>query len=503
MFSRPTWKRSSSDRLAGSPCRDRARRCTRRHGYLPVLLALCLFTAPSLPAQSGPALLFSTHLPQRIVNPPGGGGFAQLDCQEIGLVRSGTAGATAVKLLSLQTLHAYQGDPDQLGDYTSPFVTGTMDALFVPLAEQGRSAHPRLPFVSVSRRSMPLFRGGRPHLLDHAALFRWRPGGDTQVLLTRSHLQAATGIQTASLDLDAFCQDHAGNIYFSLALDEPAGQPVIRDGDLCILPATALTRDGAGMVKAVKAGSASVIADEARLDLWTAASGLADPAGRPVGKVGNLGALALDPGGGTFTPAAGPGPNCPNLLFAGSGASWSLGICSTAGGGTIARVAGMTLGSTLKTTGAHLGLGGQGGGAATSGLGGLALCALPGPEILLREDQGGRFLQTTGKVVFRFAGAEPGRTVLALVSPGPNLPGRYLPSFPLVGLPLAGNQEFFLDPSFLLLLDLGRADGTGAGGLTLPLPPGYAGPALLVVQALGPVGGTTLSLSPPILVQWF
>jgi len=468
----------------------------------PGLGLAALLAAGACPAQSL-SLLFAPGLPQVLTAWKDRGALGQLDDQEIALGVPGGSGFRSRKLLPLQALHVFQGDPEGRGDFTAPFVVGAIDALLVLPEERTLPAAPRVPFVSVARRSMPVFSGGLPRLLDHAALFRWLPGGEVQVLLEQAHLHRALGLESPSVDLDAACQDEAGNLYLSLALVEPAGVSRYRAGDLIFLPAAALARDPQGMVAGVAALSAGVLAREPDLDAMVQHSGLADSGGRPVAAVGNLACLEVDPGGGTFLAPAAPqlGP-LPNLLFGGGGVGFGTGLCSTAAGGSIASVAGVALGSAQATTGAQLGLEDRTGGPAACGLGALAVAGPPAPGLLLVEDQGGRFVQPASAVRLRWAGAEPGRQAFLFLGLASNTPGRFFAPLRIDDPWLAAPVEWFLE-GVPLCLPLGAADARGGGTLALAVPPALRGPLLVLGQSFGLAEGTGLGLSLPAPLQWW
>ncbi len=474
--------------------------------FPPVLAFLLFFWAPLLRGQSG-ALLFVPDEPQLLGAWKGAGPLGFLDDQEIALALPGKKGGglTTRKFLSLESLHAFRGDPDGRGDYTPAFVVGQIDGLAPCRREKGEVPGPRSLWMSVTARKWKAFQGGKSVTLGPGEIFRWAPGGRVEVFLSRALLAKALGFQSSTLDVDAFCLDSQGNLFFSLALDEPFPGPKVLDGDLCFLPAKAMTLDSRGLVKDVKPRSVVLAAREADLDKMLAASGLASSAGKPLLKIGNLACLALDPRGGTFLPPSSPslGP-LPNLVFGGSGKGWAMALCSTLGKGSPAAFAGVDLGSKGKTTGEHLGVRSLGGGSSDSWVSALAFLPLPpAPAILLEEARRGRFSPGAGDPLFYWAGVEPAREAFLLLVPGPTGPGQALPSLVFPPTPLGGPWEVFWKGGPVFLFPLGRADKTGGGRKAFPTPPGFSGPLLLAAQAFGPAGGGKLDLSLPVLLQWW
>ncbi len=466
---------------------------------------LPLLLGASAGAQSG-ALYFVPADTQVLTSWKGVGRLGRLDDQEVALALPSSSATLEVrKFLPLGAVQAFLGDPGGKGDYTSPFLVGEIDALFYP-SGRGRTAlgGARDLFMSVTRRSLPVFEGGKTRVLRPADVFRWKPGGEVQVFLPASLLEKALGFQSPTLDLDALCVDPKGDVFFSLALDEPYPNPKVLDGDLLVLPAAALQYGPEGRVKDVRAGAALRAARESDLDQWVAASGLASSQGTPIKKVGNLSCLALDPGGGTFLPPALPsfGP-LPNLVFGGSGKGWALGLCSTAGKGSLAKFGGVSLGSATKTRGTHLGVESLSGGPSDTWVCALAFGPPPHGGILLEEDRGGRFLSPVSQLTFEWGGVAPGREALLLLAPGPSGPGRAFPSLLLPPSFLGGPWEVFWRGGPLFLRTLGFSGKEGRGKTVLALPPSFTGPALLTAQAFGPTGPGRLDLSLPQVLQWW
>ncbi len=475
----------------------------REKRWVPWLLLWALGT-PS--AAQSRALLFVPSEPQVLTAWKGAGPLGRLDDQEAAVALPGSSSGLAVrKYLPLGALQAFWGDPLGKGDYTQPFVVGEIDALFVPGGFLGACpGRGRGLYFSVTRRRLPVFTGKGVANLGPADLFRWTREGRVQVFLSSSLLAKALGFQSPTLDVDAFCRDSKGDLFFSLALDEPFPKPKILDGDLCFLPAKALVYAPDGTVQDVLAGAAKVLAREADLDAWVAASGLASSQGLPLKKVGNLSCLALDPGGGTFLPPAQPslGP-FPNLLFGGSGKTWAMGLCTTAGKGGIASFGGLSLGSPRKTIGSHFGVESPRGGPSDSWVSALALCGPPSLEIQVEEEGGGRFLKPVSKLVFHWGGLAPGRAAFLLLTPGPSTAGKAFSSFFLPGTTLGGPWEFFWEGGPVFPLALGLSGKEGRGKTTLVLPSSFSGPLLLTGQAFGPLGGGKLDLSLPLVLQWW
>lgn len=176
---------------------------------------------------------------------------------------------------------------------------------------------------------------------------------EKQILTALGHDELSI---TDGVDVDAFTQDAFGNVYLSFRHDEWVVGSWLGDEGLVCIPASAISYDGLLDVASVQPSSAVVVWDAADAAAMVAQAGLEEADGDAIVTLGDLQAVSVDPGGGTFpsrTPIPGFGSDAPNLLFAGQriGAS----VLSTRAGGTVARLDGIELASS-PIDGAALGL---------------------------------------------------------------------------------------------------------------------------------------------------
>lgn len=230
---------------------------------------------------------------------------------------------SAEKVQTNAHLNAILGDHDADGDFAENFI-GSFDALDVPFlpAPKNKTRTIYDYVFSTSLDFAPILDG------DVFRFVAGGPAGDSvQVVFSEAQFVAAVGADDGDVDVDAFCQDVQGDVYFSFAADELVGGSPVPDGAVFFVPASAITYDGDGVAVAVTPGSAVVVLDEPDVDALVQNSPVAH-----TNAVGDVTALALDLNAGTFVGADGAAH--PNLVL--SGEALGPNLISTIGGGTIA-----------------------------------------------------------------------------------------------------------------------------------------------------------------------
>ena len=367
------------------------------------------------------------------------------------------------------------GDADNDGRYADDSTLapgGDIDAVFRRATDTG-------PFgvrdIFVSKEGNTGFAPG----LEDGDVFRYAgPSGALEVFLTEAHLQSALGTASTSIDLNALCQNTAGDLFFSLSL---ALSGIIDDGDLGMIPAVAITYDGSGNVASITASSAVVAATEAEMIALVTASGFKTSVGGDVSTSFDLSALEIDPNGGTWTPTS-SGLTFDNLLFAWSGFSNDGAIISSSGGGSIAVINGVSMGSTAATQGDQIGLLPD-----STGLGGLEGLALM-PEqaqfgvvenypVDLHTDSAGGYSWHR----IELAGMAPNSFAQLFLVVGPTTSGGAVSSVSAFG------GEFFVGIGYVSVVPIFTdAKGFGQLSLTIPPLPGLPG-ANIVLQVVDAV----------------
>jgi hypothetical protein len=315
-----------------------------------------------------------------------------LDAPEVDLMRSdeiyeitplvGTL-APARPFLPISLQYHYVGDLDGDTIYVEDDIEGpgdTLDAVFLRAGTVG-PVTPRDVFWSIVSTSTINIPG-----LRISDVVRYSGQGTLEFFVTQVQINDACGFASTSntVNLDAICQSAAGDIFFSQAGTVTINGVSTEDGDLLYIPSTAITYDGSGNVSAITVGSAVRIATEDDLIAMVAASGHRSSVGGVITSSANpsfeLSGLEIDPAGGTWVSPI-DALTYPNILFCWSDFSNDGAIISTAGGGTIASINGVPMGSTVATLGDQIGI--EPTSTGTFGPNGIALIPLQPPTFTL------------------------------------------------------------------------------------------------------------------------
>lgn len=247
------------------------------------------------------------------------------------------------------------GDLDGDAVYVEDDVEGpadTIDAILVKAGTVG-PVTPRDVFWSVDSISAANIPG-----LRISDVVRYSGQGTLEFFMTQVQLNTACGYVSTSntVNLDAIAQSAAGDIFFSQSGVNTINGVATDDGDILVIPASAITYDANGNVSAIAAGSAVRIAAQTDVIAWITASGQRTSVGGVVSTSPNieLSGLEMDPNGGTWVSPL-DSQTYPNLLFCWSDFHNDGAIISTAGGGSIAVINGVSMGSTVATLGDQLG----------------------------------------------------------------------------------------------------------------------------------------------------
>ncbi len=331
-----------------------------------------LLLVSSLAAQS--TLLFATSTSATTLGPAAGyGATGELRPDEIALV-SPIPGASyfAGPMLSVSTQWVYTGDIDGDGDVvesSDEAPGGAIDALFIKrYPSLAATIGPRTVFMSKADTL-----GFGPGQLADGDVFRYASQGVLEFFVREPQLQAALNT-TDDLDLDAICQDPAGNLYLSFDDTVTLNGSPIEDGSLVFVPASDITYDTSYNVASINVGSARLLATEADVANWIVHSGIKNISGNTPDLSAaalDLSGLEIDSNGGAFVPPQATTLTLPNLIFSWSDAGADGAVISTANGGSIAIINAVFMGNQTTTSGSHLGLR-----PTASGLGGVTGLAL-------------------------------------------------------------------------------------------------------------------------------
>jgi hypothetical protein len=285
-----------------------------------------------------------------------------LDPAEVDLMRSDeiyeltpTVGQMAIArpFLPVSLQWHYVGDLTPDGQYVEDDIEGpgdTLDAVFIK-AGTVAPVTPRDVFFSLTATSADL-PGVRV-----SDVLRFSAQGVQEFFLTHALFNSACGLASTAttVNLDAICQSAAGDIFFSQSGLTTINGAATDDGDILVIPSSAITYDVNGNVSAVIAGTATRVAGQADLITWILNSGHRTSVGGLVTTSFELSGLEVDPNGGTFVSPVN-GLSYANLLFCWSDFHNDGAIISSAAGGSIAVINGVPMASTTATLGDQIGI---------------------------------------------------------------------------------------------------------------------------------------------------
>lgn len=289
---------------------------------------------------------------------------------------------SAHALLPRQVQWMLVGDQDGDGEFVESSTNGpllAMDAAFAKPMAPNSTIDPREIFFSMTSTSEMV---GSATVRD-GDVFRLPAPSTVEWFLNEDQVVGAIGgaVGVDEVDVNAMCQSASGDLFLSFDATETVNGVPADDGGIVMIPSAAITYDASGNVSAITAGTAVIVATEADVDAWIAAAAVASFDGTAFTAIVDLGGLEIDPAGGTFNSPVDPTLSIPNLLFTSTSSTSDGAIFSTTGGGTIAVINGVTMGSPVATTGRQIGLLPDSSG--VSGVGGLALVpAQSGPPKL-------------------------------------------------------------------------------------------------------------------------
>ena len=305
----------------------------------PSICLSTLFAAMAPAAAQG--FFFSTTQTEHTLSLSGGTPLQDLHSNEVAHVDFGSCLTySAEKWGARSCYQTMAGDENGDGMFWNPALFGDIDAL-VHLYLPGQVPSPRTVFWSPSV-AMGTTRSGAPGL---------RPGdtgrilqlggqyGQVHYFLSAEQVQSVLGIPITPIvvDVDAITADQSLGIFFSLDQDlvvnTTCGTTFVRDGDVLMIPPTAITWSPDGRAVLVTPGCALVVYTEAQMDAFVWNANVSDANGNCVSVVQDLEALDIHVTGrrtpmtfcsGTFT--------IPSFFFSGELLT-GAGVLTTENGG--------------------------------------------------------------------------------------------------------------------------------------------------------------------------
>lgn len=467
---------------------------------LHVLASLCSTLA--LPAQ-GPELLFTVSQPEQTLTGSGGTALGNVFPNEILGLHVWPCPRIAEKWAPRSCFATMAGDEDGDDSYSEPALFAAIDALLPPIRSATGIVNQRTIYFS-PKVAMGTTISGAPGLRpgDVGRIVRTAIGdGQVEHFVRAEQIQIALGLPPLPvvIDVDAVAASPNLGVFLSLdgdhAVDPCGGPTLLRDGDVFVIPPSALTWGGVGTVATVVPNSAVIVWTEAQIDAMVANATVTDRNGVCVAAAIDLEALEIDHAAGPAAalPACSGGiAQIPHLLFSTESLTGGA-VLTTAGGGTIHNGGCAPLGTTCgfgPTLGNQVGL-----------LPPTAAVGIASHVNALAATRVFRFVAEAAvpqipvftPAQIDFASPAPLTWVFTTFAPGGA--GAIAPatSFPWTVL---GFPDYWAPPFFMGLI------GTGAGFGTYTSPP-IPFPCDLVWFGVTITGGGSIEVSTPTMVEVF
>lgn len=319
------------------------------------------------PAVAQMPFLFTTSQTEQTLSGSAGTVLKTLRPNEVAMVEFWSCtGLSAEKWSPRTCYNTMAGDTD--GDTTKwdPTLFGSIDALCEILGPIGLS-NQRTVFWSPSVAMQPGVSGTpaiRPG--DTARIVR-NANGDGQVeyfLRLEQVLSALAMPMNSVVDVDAIAADPSYGVFFSLDADTAVNcgcTNFVRDGDVLMIPPTAITWTSDFRVQSVTPGSALVLYTEAQMDAFVGNAVVSNHLWQCLGSIDDVEALDLDwqaPIQAMQLCSYSGILQIPALAFTGESMT-GCSVLTTAAGGSILQRGCATLGTSCNfgaTTGAQMGL---------------------------------------------------------------------------------------------------------------------------------------------------
>jgi len=287
--------------------------------------------------------LFSTSQQERTLSGSSGTVLRDLRPNEVSMVEFSPCPVISAEKWSPRTCYlTMAGDENNDSFKWDPTVFGTIDALCEILGPVAASNQrqvfwsPSAPMGNAVSLS-PLRPGDTGRIIKNGS-------GDGQVeyFLRAEDVQKSLGmpISPVIVDVDAIAADPGSGVFFSLDQDTvvntQCGVTFVRDGDMLVIPAWAITWTFDLRVAAVLPGCAQVVYTEAQMSTMVQNAQVTDRNGVCQTQIQDLEALDIDWSGPVTTMVSCPGTviTVPTMIFTGELMTGGA-VLTTAGGGTI------------------------------------------------------------------------------------------------------------------------------------------------------------------------
>lgn len=264
---------------------------------------LSIFTS-ALCAQNNPSLLYTTILQEQTLSGSGGTVLQTLRPNEVVQIDLFPCPSFSAEKWSPRTCYdTMAGDDNADGVIFNAGRFGAIDALLdMPSSTPVGTPNHRTIFWSPSVAMGTNISGGPGLRPGDTGRITYNTSGFGLVehFLTVEDLQIALGLPPTPviLDIDAIAADPSMGVYFSLNNNLPVtttcGVTFVQDGDVLVIPASAITWTTDFRVAATVPGSAEMVYTEAMMDAFVVAANVANNVGACVTQVVDVEGLEFD-----------------------------------------------------------------------------------------------------------------------------------------------------------------------------------------------------------------
>ncbi|MBK8095945.1 MAG: hypothetical protein IPK26_02500 [Planctomycetes bacterium] len=286
---------------------------------------LWAFAASPLAAQGLP-FLFTTSQTEQTMSGSGGTVLQTLRPNEVARVEFTPCPVVSAEKWGPRTCYqTMAGDEDWSNVYFNPTLFARIDALVDIISPVGlpnqRTVYwsPSAPMGNAVS-ALPFRPGDTARVIRNGTF-----DGQVEYFLRAEHVQQALGLPISPIvvDVDAIAADPGYGVFLSLdgthVCNLACGPQIVQDGDVLVIPASAITPSWDFRVLGVTPNSASVLYTEAQIDAMVLNAQVTDRNGVCVNTILDLEALDIDYSGPVVTavPCAGNIITAPTLIFSG------------------------------------------------------------------------------------------------------------------------------------------------------------------------------------------
>jgi hypothetical protein len=247
---------------------------------------------------SAQGLLFAPSQPEETLSQSGNTVLKDLRPNEVAHVEFAPCPVISAEKWGPRTCyHAMAGDEDGDGMFYEPSLFGSIDAL-VHMYMPGQVPMPRNVYWSPTAAMGNAISG--PVVLRPGDTGRIAIGGQVLHFLSADQVQQALGMPASPIvvDVDAIAADGGVGIFFSLdqshVVNTNCGTTFVQDGDVLLIPPTAITWTPDLRVQSLVPGCAVVVWTEAQMDAFVLNAQVTDRFGACVTVVQDLESLDID-----------------------------------------------------------------------------------------------------------------------------------------------------------------------------------------------------------------